>query len=54
MRRMDLDVVREFITNQSSETKIYIGCDSERLRVGKDWYADYILAIVVHIDGKHG
>lgn len=54
MRRIDLDVVREFITNQSNETKIYIGCDSERLRVGTDWYADYILAIVVHIDGKHG
>ena len=54
MRRMDLDEVRKFIQNQSEETKIYVGCDSERLRIGGDWYADYILAIVVHIDGKHG
>lgn len=52
--RINLDEVKEFIANQSPETKIYIGCDSERFRIGNDWYADYILAIVVHIDGKHG
>jgi hypothetical protein len=54
MHKINLDEVREFINKQSEETKIYIGCDSERYRVGKDWWADYILAIVVHIDGKHG
>jgi len=54
MRKINLDEVREFISAQSKETKIYVGCDSERFRIGKDWYADYILAIVVHIDGKHG
>jgi predicted RNase H-related nuclease YkuK (DUF458 family) len=54
MRKMNLDEVREFIQKQSEQTKIYVGCDSERFRIGNDWYADYILAIVVHIDGKHG
>jgi predicted RNase H-related nuclease YkuK (DUF458 family) len=54
MRKMNLDEVREFIQKQSEQTKIYVGCDSERFRIGGDWYADYILAIVVHIDGKHG
>lgn len=54
MHKLDLNEVREFIQAQSKETKIYVGCDSERFRIGKDWYADYILAIVVHIDGKHG
>ena len=52
--KFNLDEVKEFIARQSPETKIYIGCDSERFRIGTDWYADYILAIVVHIDGKHG
>ncbi len=52
--RINLEEVKEFIAKQSPETKIYIGCDSERFRIGNDWYADYILAIVVHIDGKHG
>jgi hypothetical protein len=52
--KINLEQVKEFIANQSPETKIYIGCDSERFRIGNDWYADYILAIVVHVDGKHG
>lgn len=54
MKKLDLEEVRNFIQQQSQETKVYIGCDSERFAIGKEWYADYILAIVVHIDGKHG
>jgi predicted RNase H-related nuclease YkuK (DUF458 family) len=52
--KLNLEEVKEFIEKQTPETKIYLGCDSERLRVNGIWYADYILAIVVHIDGKHG
>ena len=54
MRKMDLNEVKEFISRQTPETKIYVGCDSERFRINEVWYADYILAVVVHIDGKHG
>ena len=54
MRKIDIDEVKNFIESQSPETKIYIGGDSERFNIGNDWYADYTLAIVVHIDGKHG
>ena len=54
MRKIDLQEVKEFIENQSLQSKIYLGCDSERLLVQNIWYADYITAIVVHIDGKHG
>ena len=46
--------VKEYIEAQGPDTKIYIGCDSERFRKHDMWYADYTLAIVVHIDGKHG
>jgi predicted RNase H-related nuclease YkuK (DUF458 family) len=52
--KLNLEEVKEFIEKQTPETKIYLGCDSERLRIDGVWYADYILAIVVHIDGKHG
>lgn len=52
--RIDIDEVKEFILRQSSDTKIYIGGDSERIMVNNQWYADYTLAVVVHIDGKHG
>ena len=54
MRKIDLEEVRDFIAKQSLETKIYLGCDSERFKINKDWYADYIIAIVVHINGNNG
>ena len=54
MQSIDVNEVREFIEAQSNETKIYIGGDSERFLIGDDWYADYTLCIVIHIDGKHG
>jgi predicted RNase H-related nuclease YkuK (DUF458 family) len=54
MRKLDLNEVREFIEAQSPETKIYIGCDSERMKIDRVWYADYITAIVVHINGNNG
>jgi predicted RNase H-related nuclease YkuK (DUF458 family) len=54
MKEINIEEVKAFIKEQSPETKIYIGGDSERFIIGNDWYADYTLAIVVHIDGKHG
>jgi predicted RNase H-related nuclease YkuK (DUF458 family) len=54
MFKLNLNEVKEFIGNQSPQTKVYIGCDSERVMINNEWWADYILAIVVHIDGKHG
>jgi uncharacterized protein len=54
LKKLNLEEVRDFIAQQSLDSKIYLGCDSERVLVGKEWYADYVLAIVVHIDGKHG
>lgn len=52
--KMNIDEVAEFIIDQSPDTKIYIGGDSERLLVDNAWYADYTLAVVVHIDGNRG
>ena len=51
---MDMTLVKEFITAQSPETAVYLGCDSERVKVNGVWYADYALAVVVHIDSCHG
>lgn len=52
--KIDINEVKQFISNQSKESKIYIGGDSVRYAVGEEWFADYTLAIVIHIDGKHG
>ena len=51
---INIEEVKAFIDSQGPDTKIYIGGDSERLIVNGKAYADYTLAIVVHIDGKHG
>jgi len=53
-KQINIDEVREFIMAQSPETKVYIGGDSERFLLGKDWYADYIMVVVVHINGNNG
>jgi len=54
MKPFNIEEVKDYILNSSQETKIYLGADSERNRLDSIWYADYTIAIVVHIDGKHG
>lgn len=54
MKKLNIDVVKNFILSQTPETKIYLGCDSERLRINNRWYADYVLAVVIHINGNNG
>ena len=54
MQKIDINQVKEFIELQSEQTKIYVGGDSERILIGKDWYADYTLAVVIHINGNNG
>lgn len=53
-KKINLDEVKAYVESCGPETKIYLGCDSEKVKMNGVWYADYIIAIVVHIDGKHG
>ena len=54
MRSINIEEVKEFIEAQGPNTRIYIGGDSERFQINNAWYADYTLAIVVHINGNNG
>ena len=54
MKKFDIEEVKQFLAKQGPNTKVYLGADSERIRVNEVWYADYALAVVVHIDGCHG
>jgi len=54
MLKLDIQEVKAFIDMQEPGTKVYIGGDSERFRKNNEWYADYTLAVVVHMGGKHG
>jgi predicted RNase H-related nuclease YkuK (DUF458 family) len=53
-RNFDIEEVKAFIMNTSQATSIYIGADSERYRRGDGWFADYTVAVVIHIDGSRG
>lgn len=53
-KKLNVDELRSFIEKQGPNTKIYIGADSERYCKNNTWYADYTLAVVIHIDGRHG
>ena len=54
MQTINIDEVKQFIDAQGLNTRVYIGGDSERFRLNGQWFADYMLVVVVHIDGKHG
>ena len=53
-KEMNIEEVKQYILNQSPETKVYIGADSERFLINNLWHADYTLAVVVHKDGNRG
>jgi len=54
MKQLNIEEVREFISNTSDTTCIYIGADSERFRRGDNWWAEYTVAVVIHYDGSRG
>jgi uncharacterized protein len=53
-KEINIQEVKQYIEAQGPGTKIYIGADSERVRRNGVWYADYTLAVVIHINGRHG
>jgi uncharacterized protein len=53
-KEIDIDQVVKFLETCSDNTRVYIGCDSERYQVGEIWYADYITAVAIHVNGNSG
>ena len=54
MFNMNIEEIKEYLTTVSEESKIYLGCDSERVRKNGIWYADYAIVLVVHKGGNNG
>lgn len=54
MQKIDIEELKQFIADQSPESKIYIGCDSFRRKKDGVWYAHYTTVVVVHMDSRHG
>jgi len=53
-KKLDLEVVKKFIENQTPETKIYIGTDSECYKLDGQRWAEFSTVVVVHINGNRG
>ena len=51
---MNLEEVARFINSQPEDSKVYIGCDSERVIKNELWYADYTTVVVIHHAGRKG
>ena len=52
--KIDVNEVRQFVDTCGSGTRIYIGADSERYRYKSVWFAEYTVAIVIHVNGNNG
>lgn len=52
--KINIQEVADFINQQGPDTKIYLGADSERIMVDGRYAVDYMLVVVVHINGRNG
>lgn len=52
--KIDVNEVVEFIQQQPPGTRVYLGADSYRFIENNIWWAEYTVAVVIHIAGRHG
>jgi predicted RNase H-related nuclease YkuK (DUF458 family) len=52
--RIDVDEIKQFVDNCGPGTRVYLGADSIRYREKNIWYAEYTVAVVIHINGNNG
>lgn len=52
--KIELDTLQNFLNTQDPGTKVYLGADSERFRLQGVWWAEYTVAVVIHLGGRHG
>ncbi len=51
---MDIQRVAQFIGQTAQDSRIYLGCDSERYFRRGAWFAAYTRVVVIHHGGAHG
>ena len=54
MPRINVDQIKQFVDACGTGTKVYLGADSIRYREKGIWYAEYTVAVVIHINGNNG
>ena len=54
MKKIDFEIIQKYLEDCDDNTKVYLGCDSERVLSHGKFYADYTLALVIHVNGNNG
>jgi len=54
MKPIDIEELKKVISESSKETRIMIGCDSQKGRKKYRGTFQYVRVVIIHIDGKHG
>jgi len=50
----DIQEVKDYLHNVGENSKIYLGCDSQKHKKGGVWFANFAIVLVVHINGVNG
>ena len=50
----EVQEIREYLTHVGEDSRIYLGCDSQKFKKNEIWYARYTVVLVIHIDNCHG
>jgi predicted RNase H-related nuclease YkuK (DUF458 family) len=54
MPRIDPQQVAQYVKDLGPGTRIYLGADSERFKIDKQWWAEYTTVVVIHRNGNNG
>lgn len=54
INEINVQKVADFINNLSTDTKVYIGCDSTSKKKNGRFFATFSTVVVVHMDGNKG
>lgn len=54
MQKINIEELKAYINEQSTDSRIYIGCDSFRTKKNGKWEAHYTTVVVVHKNGRNG
>lgn len=52
--QIDKEELTRFLANCNSDTKVYLGVDSKRVKIRKVWHVDYYGVVVIHVNGNNG
>lgn len=50
----EITEISDYLLTVSPESRIYLGCDSQKYRKFGQWWARYTVVLIVHIDNCHG